>query len=120
MNKLVGIYLFLGVFILSFSNCSDNDAMKLEVDKPEVVLSVDNPQVEFNIIANSEWSINSPGLQLAFGPNTGSTEWYTITPVVGEGNAKITIEAKGESATNEVVLAIKSGSVYKQVVLKRK
>jgi hypothetical protein len=82
---------------LLIANCDKNEASESEnitVDVKEITLTEISPSKELKITSSGEWHFEAQGLQGGFGVNTGSTDWYTLTPMFGDNNQIVTITLK--------------------------
>lgn len=112
--KLLSI-LFL--FTLStLTSCSKDDI--LEIDTSILTFQSGIDTKSFNITATGEWEITCEGLTAGYGIHP-YTEWFSINPAGGKGNATITITTKEETSDYNTTLYIKQGSIERIVELKQ-
>lgn len=121
MNSYL-IKLFPLLVVLSlpiFFSCSkDSDSDKtLDIDIDIVTFQPGGDTKSFNISTIEEWYVTCAGLDIAYGANFASTNWFDISPVYGVGNAQISITTKSDSHNNSIVLHIKYGKKEKKVTL---
>ena len=95
---------------LSLTACKKETPQTLELDSKKMEFAKGNDTKSFNITSNMKWKIEALGLETAIGANIGEGEWYTVEPVFGEGNAKITITSKENSEGGKATLKIKFGN----------
>ena len=117
-------YLFLRLLVLFFAaclpvSCSKNDSQKLEVSKEELMFTVGAATREFTITTTGDWEIEADGLEPYIGGNKGQTNWYTVEPIGGNGNAVITVISKEETAGNISTIRIRYGRKEKRVELRQ-
>jgi hypothetical protein len=91
----------------------------LSVDKTELVFTADVTSQIFSITASGEWHIEADGLETSFGSDEGSTDWYSVKPMSGNGGIKVTVELieNIQSTTNTATLKI-IGQDNKEITIK--
>jgi len=99
MKKLFFIWklLFISIMTLLLANCDKNEASEsknITVDVKEITFTETSPSKELKVTSSGEWHFEAQGLQGGFGVNTGSTDWYTLTPMFGDNNQIVTITLK--------------------------
>ncbi|WP_373735158.1 BACON domain-containing protein [Bacteroides heparinolyticus] len=116
--KLFSILFF--VLILFLLSCSEEKTPQtLEVDKTKLHFPIGTVSREFSITTSGEWIIEATGMVPLFGPNRGDADWYTVEPIGGKGNAKITVTSKEKTAGNAATLKIKYDGKEKIVELQQ-
>ena len=108
------------IFVILLLSCSkEEEPQILEVDKTELHFPPSTADREFNITTTGEWIIEATGMTRLFGPNKGDASWFTVEPVGGIGNTKVTVTSKEETAGNMAELKIKYVGKEKIVELKQ-
>jgi|LSQX01.2.fsa_nt_gb hypothetical protein len=108
------------IFVILLLSCSKEEKPQtLEMDKTELHFPTGTAGCEFNITTTGEWIIEATGMTPLFGPNKGDASWFTVEPVGGTGNAKVTVTSKEETAGNMAALKIKYDGKEKIVELKQ-
>ncbi|MDR0734001.1 MAG: hypothetical protein LBF08_08115 [Dysgonamonadaceae bacterium] len=117
---IVAVLCFLPVSCDKKEDIRDDN---ISADKTELIFSeTDNENKEFNISCDGEWHLEADELSLYYGVNMASIRDFTIEPVFGKGNTKMTVALKDErpeiTENYEVDLKVVGGS--NQVVVKLK
>lgn len=92
---------------LLLANCDKIEASeseKITVDVKEITLTETSPSKELKVTSSGEWHFEAQGLQGGFGVNTGSTDWYTLTPMFGDNNQIVTISLTEGVTTGKTTL----------------
>lgn len=110
------VFLLLSAVLL-FTACTKSNHTKLEVDNKVLEFAAGEDTRYFNITSDEKWKIEADGLTEGLGANFGWAGWYTVEPVYGEGNAKITIMSKEGSKGNNATLKIKTISDHQEKVV---
>ena len=124
LDMMKGQYLFLLTLVLIFAacslvSCSKNDSQKLEVNKEELMFTAGSATREFTITTTGDWEIEADGLEPYIGGNKGQTNWYTVEPIGGNGNAVITVISKEETEGNISTIRIKYDRKEKRIELRQ-
>ena len=73
----------------------------------------------FSITASGEWYIEADGLERYLGSDKGSTEWYSVEPIAGNGGVKVTVALIEDSPTAQAAATLKIiGQNDKQITVK--
>lgn len=101
-------------------SCSKEEKPQvLDVNKAELQFPAGTATREFTITTTGDWLIEANGLEPVFGGNMGHADWYTVEPLRGKGDSKVTVTSKEETAGNTATLKIKYDEKEKTVVLKQ-
>lgn len=119
--KLLHYSLLLCCLSIPFlSSCGKEDKPQLlDVDKTELQFPTGVAGRTLNIATTGEWRIEAPGLSPYIGINKGDADWYTVEPMWGVDNAKVTVTSKEGTAGNKAILRIKYDGQEKTVELKQ-
>lgn len=79
------------LFIILIGCSKNEDKYIVSVDQKELLFSSGTGEEEFKITSSDEWHIEADGLDFIYGKNSGSTDWYTISPISGKGDATVVI-----------------------------
>lgn len=109
-------FLLLASLLLICLSCS-KEAQTLNLDKTRLIFGVGVDEQEFNISTEGKWKIEAEGLSPYYGANKGDADWYSVTPISGEGNTKVVVTSKEETAGNSATLVIKYDGQEKRVSL---
>lgn len=116
--KLCSLLFLLSVSVLV--SCSKEEKPQvLDVNKTELQFPAGVSTREFTITTTGDWLIEANGLEPLFGGNMGRADWYTVEPLGGTGDTKVTVTSKEETAGNTATLKIKYDGKEKTVVLKQ-
>jgi hypothetical protein len=107
--------------VLTMASCGkDSQDSQIEVRPTKLEFAKGVDSKSFDITSNTKWKIEAPGLNVALGANVGESEWYTVEPVFGDGNAKVTVTSKEKSEGNKATLKIKIDDKEKSIELIQK
>jgi flagellar basal body L-ring protein FlgH len=106
-------FIFTKTLCLAFmftvlAGCSkDEDKYLVSTDLKEIQLSPGKTEATFKINSSGEWRIEADGLEGMYGPNAASTDWYTIAPAGGTGDAIVTVTLKEDITAAERTSTLK-------------
>lgn len=71
---------------------------KVSVDKTELVFTEKDESIGFNILCDetAEWHLEADGLSVYYGPNMADIKDFTVEPVSGKGNIKVSVTLRNE------------------------
>ncbi|MDR1169475.1 MAG: hypothetical protein LBK97_01410 [Prevotellaceae bacterium] len=96
---LFGKILSVATLFFFFTSCNKKEIEEketLSVDKTELIFMQKDESTDFNISSSGEWHIDAEGLEGYYGTNMGDVKDFTIAPVTGNGNTKISVTLKNE------------------------
>ncbi|MDR1221789.1 MAG: BACON domain-containing protein [Tannerella sp.] len=100
--------LCLAFLFIVFTDCSKNeDKYDVSTDRKELQLGSGVREKEFKITSSGEWRIEADGLEYYYGGNAGSTDWCTISPISGTGNATVAVTLKESITASEKTSMLK-------------
>jgi hypothetical protein len=98
MKKLT-LLLVIGIFSVVFTSCDKEDKpedIKIGVDETELSFTQKEEIKEFNISYPDEWHLEAEGLELYICPDMADVKDFTVAPVWGKGNAKVSVTLRNE------------------------
>ena len=94
-----------------FTRCGEeqDDALvyHLSVDKTALVFTAEVTSQIFSITASGEWYIEADGLESDLGSYRGSTDWYSVEPISGNGGVKVTVALIGDAQATQATATLK-------------
>lgn len=109
MYYLAGGIAVIAIVCFLCSSCSKNEDIekisddKVSVDKTDLVFSQKDESQLFNLFCLDEWHLEAEELNVYYGSNMADVRDFTITPISGKGNIKVSITLKAEPSENYVV-----------------
>ncbi|MDR1168078.1 MAG: hypothetical protein LBK53_04195 [Heliobacteriaceae bacterium] len=99
MKHFNTLFLIACLISATFVSCNKKEVEEkepLSVDRTELILMQKDGSADFNISSSGEWHIDAEGLEGYYGPNMGDVKDFTIAPVTGNGNTKVSVTLKNE------------------------
>jgi hypothetical protein len=99
MKHFNTLFLIACLISATFVSCNKKEVEEketLSVDRTELILMQKDESADFNISSSGEWHIDAEGLEGYYGPNMGDVKDFTIAPVTGNGNTKVSVTLKNE------------------------
>jgi hypothetical protein len=121
-------YLLSGLMVAAvlcfvLAGCSKKDEVKkideVTVDQTNLTFTQKGDSGEFNVACTEEWHLDAVGLEVLLGPDIATIKDFSIGPVGGKGNAKITVTLDND-LTESYDVALKIVGKDNTVIVKLK
>jgi hypothetical protein len=125
MYYILGGLAIIAVVCFLLTSCDKNENVeqmtndKVSVDKTELAFTQKDENKVFNLSCMDEWHLEADGLSVYYGTNMADVKDFTIEPVAGKGNIKITVTLKNE-LTESYIADLKVVGKSNQVIVKLK
>jgi hypothetical protein len=125
MYYLIGGIAVIAIVCFLCSSCSKDEGVekitddKVSVDKTELNFSQKDENQVFSLFCMDEWHLEAEGLSVYYGPNMADVRDFTIAPISGKGNIKVTVTLNAEQ-TESYVVDLKVVGKNSQAIVKLK